>query len=130
MLLLLDLEGLAILECPLDNVGLGRGALDELALLELRPELAEVLELDQVPDIAEGCVDDGGLADRGGSGDGRHCELVQLAPCRCYGLGSEILSVVCVEKEVLKFDEAIVCIFAWPQRHEESPSHPTSILAY
>ena len=72
MLLLLDLEGLAVLECPLNDVGLGRGALDEFALLELRPELAEVLELDQVPDIAEGCVDDGRLANGGGSGDGRH----------------------------------------------------------
>lgn len=73
VLLLLDLEGLAVLECPLNDVGLGRSALDELALVELRPELAEVLELDQVPDIAEGCVNDGRLADRGGSGDGRHC---------------------------------------------------------
>ena len=72
MFLLLDLEGLAVLECPLNDVGLGRGALDEFALLELRPELAEVLELDQVPDIAEGCVDDGRLANGGGSGDGRH----------------------------------------------------------
>lgn len=74
VLLLLDLEGLAVLECPLDDVGLRRGALDEFALLKLRPELAEVLELDQVPDIAEGCVDDGRLADRGGGGDSRHCE--------------------------------------------------------
>lgn len=74
VLLLLDLKSLAVLECPLNNVGLRGGTLDELALLELRPELAEVLELDEVPDIAEGCVDDGRLADRGGSGDGRHCE--------------------------------------------------------
>ena len=72
MFLLLDLEGLAVLECPLNDVGLGRGALDEFALLKLRPELAEVLELDQVPDIAEGCVDDSRLANGGGSGDGRH----------------------------------------------------------
>jgi hypothetical protein len=87
VLLLLDLEGLAVLECPLNDVGLGRGALDKLTLLELRPELAEVLELDQVPDIAEGCVDDGRLADGGGSGDGRHCEWVQLVMCGCFGLG-------------------------------------------
>jgi hypothetical protein len=26
-----------------------------------------------VPDIAEGCVDDSRLADRGGGGNGRHC---------------------------------------------------------
>ena len=73
MLLLLDLKNLTVLEGPLNNVGLGGGALDPVALLELGPELAEVLELDQVPDGAEGRVDDGGLADGGGSGDGaRH----------------------------------------------------------
>jgi len=75
VLLLLDLEGLTVLKCPLDDVSLGRGSLDELALLKLRPELAEVLELDQVPDIAEGSVDDGRLADGGGSGNGRHDEV-------------------------------------------------------
>ena len=69
MLLLLDLEDGAILEGPLDDIGVGRGALDELALLEGGPELAEVLELDQVPDIAERRLDDGGLADGGGGGD-------------------------------------------------------------
>lgn len=37
------------------------------------------------------------------------------------------LSGGCMWKRVLKPDEAIVCIFAWPQRHEEGPSHPTSI---
>lgn len=81
MLLLLDLESLAVLEGPLDNVGLGRCALDELALLELRPELAEVLELDQVPDGAEGRVDDGRLVDGGGGRNGRHCEEI------LWGLG-------------------------------------------
>lgn len=75
VLLLLDLKGLAVLECPLDDVSLGRGSLDKLALLKLRPELAEVLELDQVPDIAEGSVDDGRLADGGGGGNGRHDEV-------------------------------------------------------
>ena len=78
VLLLLNLEGLAVLEGPLDDVGLGRCALDELALLELRPELAEVLELDQVPDGAEGRVDDGRLADGGGGGNGRHFENGEL----------------------------------------------------
>ena len=73
MLLLLDLKNLTVLEGPLDNVGLGGGALDPVALLELGPELAEVLELDQVPDGAERRVDDSGLADGGGGGDGaRH----------------------------------------------------------
>jgi hypothetical protein len=69
VLLLLDLKNLTILEGPLDNVGLRGGVLDPVALLELGPELAEVLELDQVPDGAERRVDDGGLADGGGGGD-------------------------------------------------------------
>lgn len=73
MLLLLDLQHGAVLEGPLDNVGLVGCALDPLALLELGPELAEVLELDEVPDAAEGRLDDGRLADKGGGGDaGRH----------------------------------------------------------
>jgi hypothetical protein len=73
MLLLLDLDRSAILESPLYDIGLVRRALDELALLESRPELAKVLELDQVPDVAERGLDDGGLVDEGGGGDaGRH----------------------------------------------------------
>jgi hypothetical protein len=69
VLLLLDLKNLTILEGPLDDVGLGGGVLDPIALLELGPELAEVLELDQVPDGAERRVDDGRLANGGGGGD-------------------------------------------------------------
>jgi hypothetical protein len=69
VLLLLDLDDGAVLEGPLDHVGLVGGALDPVALLEGGPELAEVLELDQVPDVAEGRLDDGRLADRGGGGD-------------------------------------------------------------
>lgn len=78
MLLLLDLEDLAVLESPLDDISLGRGTLDEVTLLKLRPELAEVLELDQVPNIAERCVDDGRLADGSGGRDGRHDGEIQL----------------------------------------------------
>lgn len=69
VLFLLNFEDGAILEGPLDNVGVGRGALDELALVELGPELGEVLELDEVPDMGEGRLDDDGLDDRGGGGD-------------------------------------------------------------
>lgn len=54
MLLLLDLNDGAVLEVPLDNVGLLRGTLGVLGLLEGRPELVEVLELDEVPDVGEG----------------------------------------------------------------------------
>jgi hypothetical protein len=69
VLLLLDLYLRAVLEGPLDHVGLIGRSLDPVALLEGGPELAEVLELDQVPDIAEGRLDDSGLADRRGSGN-------------------------------------------------------------
>jgi hypothetical protein len=77
VLLLLDLDNSAVLEGPLDDIGLIRSTLDPVALLKRRPELAEVLKLDQVPDIAEGCLDDGRLADGGGGGDaGRHYDFV------------------------------------------------------
>ena len=51
MLLLLDLENVAILECPLDNVGLRAGSLDVFGLVQRRPELGKVLQLDVVPDV-------------------------------------------------------------------------------
>lgn len=51
VLLLLDLDDGAVLELPLDNVGLLGGALGVLRLVESRPELVEVLELDEVPDV-------------------------------------------------------------------------------
>lgn len=88
MLLLLDLNDGAVLESPLDNVGLLAGALDVLAGAEGRPELAEVLDLDEVPDVGERGADDGRLADRGGGGDGgRHC-------VKLFGCGSEESSEV------------------------------------
>lgn len=66
MLLLLDLQNGTILESPLDDISLRRNtALDVLALFQGGPEVAEVLELDQVPDIAELGLDDGGFGDRG-----------------------------------------------------------------
>jgi hypothetical protein len=74
VLLLLDLNDRAVLESPLDNVGLLAGALDVLRRAEGRPELGEVLDLDEVPDVGERGADDGRLADGGGGGDGRHCE--------------------------------------------------------
>ena len=56
VLLLLDLDDGAVLEVPLDNVRLLRGALGVLGLVESRPELVEVLELDEVPHVRErGC---------------------------------------------------------------------------
>jgi len=73
VLLLLDLDRSAVLEGPFDHVGLVGRALDPVALFERRPELAEVLELDEMPDVAEGRLDDGRLADGGGCRDlGRH----------------------------------------------------------
>ena len=72
VLLLLDLNDRAVLESPLDNIGLLVGVLDVLRRLEGRPELGEVLDLDQVPDVGQRGADDGRLADGGGGGDGRH----------------------------------------------------------
>ena len=72
VLLLLDLNDRAVLESPLDNVGLLAGALDVLRRAEGRPELGEVLDLDEVPDVGERGADDGRLADGGGGGNGRH----------------------------------------------------------
>lgn len=57
MLLLLDLQYRAILESPLDDIGISAGALDSLAFSQSGPEVSEVLELDHVPDIAEGGFD-------------------------------------------------------------------------
>jgi hypothetical protein len=74
VLLLLDLNDRAVLESPLDNVGLLVGVLDVLRRAEGRPELGEVLDLDEVPDVGERGADDGRLADGGGGGDGRHGE--------------------------------------------------------
>jgi hypothetical protein len=74
VLLLLDLNLGAVLESPLDNVGLLGGTLDVLRGLKGRPELGEVLDLDQVPNGRERGADDGRLADGGGGGDGRHGE--------------------------------------------------------
>jgi hypothetical protein len=74
VLLLLDLNLGAVLESPLDNVGLLGGTLDVLRGAEGRPELGEVLDLDQVPDGGERGANDGRLADGGGGGDGRHCK--------------------------------------------------------
>jgi hypothetical protein len=86
VLLLLHLKNLAILERPLDDIRLLRGALDVLALLQLGPELAEVLELDQVPNVAEGRVDDGRLADEGGCGDSGHDDVGGAIGLKVIGL--------------------------------------------
>lgn len=69
VLLLLDLKLGTVVEGPLDDVGLLL-SLDELAGLQSGPEVAEVLQLDVVPDMAERGVDDGALDDRSGGGNG------------------------------------------------------------
>lgn len=63
MLFLLHLLLRAILEGPLDNVGLMRDTLNVVALVKLCPEVVEILELDQVPDLGKRGGDDGGLCD-------------------------------------------------------------------
>ena len=37
-----------------------------------------------------------------------------------FWYGTMVMKVKCKRNGVLKFDEAIVCIFAWPWRHEEA----------
>ncbi len=65
MSLKLDLQLCSILEHPLHDIRVGGGALDRLAMLQGTPEAAEALELDQVPDRAEGRGDDGRFGDGG-----------------------------------------------------------------
>ena len=67
--LLLDLQHRPILERPLDDIRLGGYALHMLALLQLAPEFVEVLELYEMPDLAERGGNDCGLADGGGGWD-------------------------------------------------------------
>lgn len=69
MLLLLDLKHGAILESPSDDVRVWRCALDPFTFLKGRVELGKVLELDKVPDVAEGSLNDGRLNDKVGHGD-------------------------------------------------------------
>lgn len=85
MSLLLDLVDSAILEGPLEDVGLGAGAGgDDFGLVKGGPELAEVLQLDEVPDLCERRLDDDALEDGGGGGDcGRHSGC-----CRWLGMES------------------------------------------
>lgn len=63
MLFLLDLLYSAIFEGPLDDVGLVGDTLDVMALIELCPEMVEVLELDRMPDLGKRGGNDGGFCD-------------------------------------------------------------------
>lgn len=77
MLVLLDLDDVAVLKGPPDNVRLVADALDVLGLLDGAPELVKLGELEKVPDVGEGGSDDGALNDLVGRGDGflsRHGE--------------------------------------------------------
>ena len=67
--LLFDLQHRPILKCPFHYICLGRYTLHMLALLQLTPEFVEVLELDEMPDLAERGGNDCGLADGGGGWD-------------------------------------------------------------
>ena len=58
MLLLLHLEDGSILEAPFDNVSVWRCALDPLALVQSIVEFGKVLELEQVPNVAERRLND------------------------------------------------------------------------
>lgn len=68
--LLLDLVDSAVLEGPLEHVGLGTSVRGHgLGLVKGGPEFAEVLQLDVVPDFGQGRLDDDTLEDGGGGWD-------------------------------------------------------------
>lgn len=71
MLVLLDLDGCPILECPSVHVGIGAGVRHLLGLVESSPEFMEVAELDEVPDVGERGLEDSADANFVGGG-GRH----------------------------------------------------------
>lgn len=75
--LLLDVQNGTVFEGPLDEISLFRGALDVFALVDVGPEVLEVLDLDEVPDIGERGGDDGGFRDLGGGGDWR-CHVLKV----------------------------------------------------
>lgn len=79
MLLLLDCLLSAIFKLPLDCLRLIACSLDFLAVLEGGPEVVELWELDQMPDLGDVSWDEGAFVDgrRGGDDGGRHaCEWV------------------------------------------------------
>ena len=91
MFLLLHIQDGPIFERPLHNVRLWGCTLYMLTLLELAPKFVDVLELDEVPDLAKGGGDDGGFGDGGRSWDGgrhlgkQYVEFVEFDCCwRAY----------------------------------------------
>lgn len=84
VLFLFDFEHRAVLEGPLDDVGVWRCTLDGLALGDGRPEGGEGLQLDVMPNLGEWCADDGTLADAGGSRN-RHFDCVFGGAQLVYG---------------------------------------------
>jgi len=78
VLVLLDLDDVAVLERPPDNVRLVADTLDVLRLFDGAPELVKLGELEEMPNVGEGGSDDGTLNDLVGRGDGplsRHGEV-------------------------------------------------------
>lgn len=74
MLFLFDCLLSAILEIPFDRLRLVACSLDFFAVLESAPEVVELRELDQVPDLGDVSWDEGALVDGRACGDdgGRH----------------------------------------------------------
>ena len=64
MLLLLNLQHGSIRKVPPHDIGLRTGAFDVICGFDRRPELVEFLELDEVPDLTQWGLNDGGLKDR------------------------------------------------------------------
>jgi len=79
MSLLLDLQYGAVLEGPLNHVGVRAGSLDEIARLEIAPEVAEVFKFDLVPYIGKLGLDDSRLGDGRRGWDGGHADGLELS---------------------------------------------------
>lgn len=84
MLVLLDLDLGAVLEGPPHHVRLVADALDVLGALKGGPELGEVGQLDEVPDVRERGANYGALHHLvgGGNGFGCHFRLDDRSSCR------------------------------------------------
>jgi hypothetical protein len=98
VLLLLHLNSTTVLEGPLDDIGVLADALDELGRLEGRPEVGKVLELDMVPDMREGSLDDSALQHRGGGWDLRSGHGDGVLWCvSAWDESSVVVDVFCVD---------------------------------
>lgn len=100
MSFLLNFQDRSILKGPFNHIGIRGDSLDSLGGFKSRPEGAEALELDQMPDIAELGFDDGRLSDRSGGWNlGRHYVLFSISQV-LYSVNSILVCCVFVWKKM------------------------------